>query len=194
MAPSKMKPKARDDVEGSGARCEVVAGTHAGKSGVVRDIKTSKTGHVTITVVQPNGNRIKTLAKNVAIRIRRPGRVAKADKRRFEPREVDGVLWIAACSAFRGRIPPLSTAPTGCSAGRAPGEARAPNASDGQADRDELAKGEAVARHFLGDRPGGAWPAQGYQWLTAGRLYWVMGPAEPARLVAVPGEGEPPSS
>jgi hypothetical protein len=48
-----------------GARCEVVGGTHAGKAGVVTDIKTSKTGHVTITVVQDNGVRFKTLAKNV---------------------------------------------------------------------------------------------------------------------------------
>ena len=48
-----------------GARCKVIGGAHAGKSGVVRDIKTSKTGHVTITVVQANGVRFKTLAKNV---------------------------------------------------------------------------------------------------------------------------------
>jgi ribosomal protein S4E len=34
-----------------GARCKVVGGSHAGKSGVVKDIKTSKTGHITITVV-----------------------------------------------------------------------------------------------------------------------------------------------
>jgi hypothetical protein len=54
MAPSKMKSKARDDLR-DGARCQVIAGTHAGKSGIVRDIKTSKTGHL-------------TLAKNVAIR------------------------------------------------------------------------------------------------------------------------------
>jgi ribosomal protein S4E len=51
-----------------GERCSVVAGTHAGKSGVVRDIKTSKTGHVTITVEQTNGERFKTLAKNVAVK------------------------------------------------------------------------------------------------------------------------------
>ena len=50
-----------------GARCKVVGGTHAGKSGVVRDIKTGKTGHVSITVVQPSGERFKTLAKNVVI-------------------------------------------------------------------------------------------------------------------------------
>ena len=50
-----------------GANCKVVGGTHKGKSGTVRDINTSKTGQVTITVVQPNGVRFKTLAKNVAV-------------------------------------------------------------------------------------------------------------------------------
>lgn len=45
--------------------CKVLAGTHKGKSGTVRDIKTSKTGHVTITVVPKSGARFKTLAKNV---------------------------------------------------------------------------------------------------------------------------------
>jgi ribosomal protein S4E len=35
-----------------GSKCKVVEGTHAGKSGIVRDVKKSKTGHVTITVVQ----------------------------------------------------------------------------------------------------------------------------------------------
>lgn len=50
-----------------GAKCTVVAGTHKGKSGTVRDIKTSKTGHVTITVVQPDGVRFKTLGKNVVV-------------------------------------------------------------------------------------------------------------------------------
>jgi ribosomal protein S4E len=50
-----------------GARCKVVGGSHKGKSGVVRDIKTSKTGHITITVVQADGERFKTLAKNVEI-------------------------------------------------------------------------------------------------------------------------------
>ena len=53
-----------------GAHCDVVGGTHAGKAGTVRDIKTSKTGHVTITVVQASGARLKTLAKNVVIRAR----------------------------------------------------------------------------------------------------------------------------
>ena len=50
-----------------GARCKVIAGVHAGKSGIVRDINTSKTGHVTINVVQKGGERFKTLAKNVVI-------------------------------------------------------------------------------------------------------------------------------
>jgi hypothetical protein len=33
----------------------------------VRDINTSKTGHITITVVQKNGVKFKTLGKNVAV-------------------------------------------------------------------------------------------------------------------------------
>jgi ribosomal protein L24 len=39
--------------------CDVIAGTHKGKSGIVRDINTSKTGQITITVVQANGERLK---------------------------------------------------------------------------------------------------------------------------------------
>jgi len=57
-APAKLK---------DGDQCRVVGGTHAGKSGTVRDINTSKTGHVTITVVQKNGVRFKTLARNVTV-------------------------------------------------------------------------------------------------------------------------------
>lgn len=53
-------PKVKD-----GGQCKVIAGTHKGKIGTVRDIKTGKTGHVSITVVQPDGERFKTLAKNV---------------------------------------------------------------------------------------------------------------------------------
>jgi ribosomal protein S4E len=48
-----------------GAFCNVIGGTHKGKYGIIRDINTSKTGHITITVVQDNGVRFKTLAKNV---------------------------------------------------------------------------------------------------------------------------------
>lgn len=50
-----------------GDQCKVVGGTHAGKSGTVRDINHSKTGHITITVVQENGVRFKTLGKNVVV-------------------------------------------------------------------------------------------------------------------------------
>jgi ribosomal protein S4E len=49
-----------------GDHCVVTGGTYAGKSGVVRDINVSKTGQMTITVVQMNGQKFKTLAKNVA--------------------------------------------------------------------------------------------------------------------------------
>jgi ribosomal protein S4E len=63
-----MKAKSHDQRQvRDGAQCKVVGGTHAGKSGTVRDLKTGKTGYVSITVVQPNGERFKTLAKNVAI-------------------------------------------------------------------------------------------------------------------------------
>ncbi len=51
-----------------GDYCMVIAGTHEGKSGIVQDRKTSKTGHVTITVMQDNGDRFKTLAKSVVVR------------------------------------------------------------------------------------------------------------------------------
>ena len=50
-----------------GDQCSVINGTHKGKSGKVRDINTSKTGHITITVEQENGVRFKTLGKNVVI-------------------------------------------------------------------------------------------------------------------------------
>jgi ribosomal protein S4E len=52
-----------------GAKCEAIAGTHAGKQGIVKDIHTSKTGAVTITVLQKNGVRFKTLAKNISIKL-----------------------------------------------------------------------------------------------------------------------------
>lgn len=61
-----MKAKSPGQLK-DGAHCQVIGGVHAGKSGVVRDIKTGKTGFISITVVQPDGERFKTLAKNVAI-------------------------------------------------------------------------------------------------------------------------------
>ena len=51
-----------------GDQCLVIGGTHAGKSGTVRDINTSKTGHITITVEQENSVRFKTLGKNVVVK------------------------------------------------------------------------------------------------------------------------------
>jgi ribosomal protein S4E len=62
MMKTKPASKLRD-----GAQCKVIGGTHEGKSGTVRDIKTGKTGYVSITVVQSNGERFKTVAKNVVI-------------------------------------------------------------------------------------------------------------------------------
>lgn len=62
----RIQPKQPKD----GDFCEVVRGTHAGKSGTVRDIKTTKTGHITITVVQKDGGRFKTLARNVLVKPR----------------------------------------------------------------------------------------------------------------------------
>ena len=59
---TKIAEKLRD-----GDQCKVIGGTHAGKSGTVRDIHSSKTGHITITVEQKNGVRFKTLGKNVVV-------------------------------------------------------------------------------------------------------------------------------
>ncbi|HMX73281.1 MAG TPA: hypothetical protein PKE35_03460 [Anaerolineales bacterium] len=61
-----MKEKAQVEVT-DGAQCRVVNGVHAGKAGTIRDIKTGKTGHISITVVQADGERFKTLAKNVVV-------------------------------------------------------------------------------------------------------------------------------
>lgn len=53
-----------------GDKCIVVAGTHKGKLGIARDLQVSKTGHLTITVVQANGVRFKTLGRNVEVQVR----------------------------------------------------------------------------------------------------------------------------
>lgn len=50
-----------------GAKCKVIGGVHIDKSGIVRDIKIGKTGYVSITIVQADGVKFKTLAKNVEI-------------------------------------------------------------------------------------------------------------------------------
>lgn len=49
----------------NGDFCQVIAGTHKGKSGRVNDLHVSKTGHETLTVEQDSGVRFKTLLKNV---------------------------------------------------------------------------------------------------------------------------------
>lgn len=50
-----------------GAKCKVIGGTHTGKSGIVQDMHTSKTGAITITILETNGNRFKTLTKNIEL-------------------------------------------------------------------------------------------------------------------------------
>jgi hypothetical protein len=49
----------------NGDFCRVIAGTHAGKTGIVEDRHVSRTGQVTITVRQDDDVRLKTLARNV---------------------------------------------------------------------------------------------------------------------------------
>lgn len=61
-----MKTASKKELK-DGATCKVIAGTHTGKTGVVQDMHTSKTGAVTITVQEANGERFKTLAKNVEL-------------------------------------------------------------------------------------------------------------------------------
>ena len=68
------KKPAPSDALVDGARCTVVGGVHAGKSGTLTDIHTSKTGQVTITVVQDDGVRFKTLARNVVVAEQGAGR------------------------------------------------------------------------------------------------------------------------
>ena len=63
MSDSKGKPINDGDF------CIVIGGTHKGKSGMITDINISKTGHMTITVIQENDVRFKTLAKNVEVKI-----------------------------------------------------------------------------------------------------------------------------
>ena len=47
--------------------CKVVSGTHKGKSGIAHDLSISETGYLTITIIQPDGSRFKTLGKNVTV-------------------------------------------------------------------------------------------------------------------------------
>jgi ribosomal protein S4E len=61
-----MKTKTPEELK-DGDQCMVVGGTHKGKSGTVHDIKTSKLGHISITVKQANGVRFKTLGRSVVV-------------------------------------------------------------------------------------------------------------------------------
>ncbi len=60
-------PKSTTPPLKDGDKCHVIAGTHKGKSGIARDLKISRTGHLTITVVQASGERFKTLGRNVIV-------------------------------------------------------------------------------------------------------------------------------
>ena len=60
-------PTSKSSTLHDGAKCTVIAGTHIGKRGTVTDVNISKTGHQTITVVQADGERFKTLGKNVEV-------------------------------------------------------------------------------------------------------------------------------
>ena len=61
-------PTAKTHQLKDGDPCVVIAGTHKGKVGIARDLNISKTGHLTITVVQANGERFKTLGRNVEVK------------------------------------------------------------------------------------------------------------------------------
>lgn len=50
-----------------GDAVKVIGGTHTGKSGIAQDLNISKTGHLTVTVLQKKGVRFKTLGKNVVL-------------------------------------------------------------------------------------------------------------------------------
>jgi ribosomal protein S4E len=51
----------------NGAWCRVTTGTHKGKAGRIEDRNLSKGGEVTITVRLTDGDRVKTLGRNVEI-------------------------------------------------------------------------------------------------------------------------------
>ncbi|GAA4140459.1 hypothetical protein GCM10022216_19560 [Sphingobacterium kyonggiense] len=51
----------------NGDFCQVVAGVHRGKKGIMQDMKHSKTGQITITVCTEDDIRFKTLGRNVEI-------------------------------------------------------------------------------------------------------------------------------
>jgi len=62
-----MKSKSIPAIKKTANLCKVVAGTHAGKSGTVRDISRSKPAILRSLLKQKNGVRFKTLGRNVVI-------------------------------------------------------------------------------------------------------------------------------
>lgn len=50
-----------------GNYCKVILGTYTGKSGIVQDINTSKTGHIIITVLLKDGVRFRTIGKSLLV-------------------------------------------------------------------------------------------------------------------------------
>ena len=74
----------RDPHLKDGDPCVVIAGTHKGKRGTVRDLNVSKSGHLTITVVQANGERFKTLGRNVEVQ-KEGGPAKRAAKSKTAP-------------------------------------------------------------------------------------------------------------
>lgn len=68
-----------------GDQCKVVKGTHAGKAGTVRDTHVSRSGVLTITVIQANGERFKTLGRNIEITERTGGLSSRGLSRMRNP-------------------------------------------------------------------------------------------------------------
>src|SRR5262245_52292232 len=97
---------------------------------------------------------------------------------------------IALLTQLLGACASTGSAPPQLPAAQATSEAPAAREPEAQPNREVTAESEAVARQFLSDHRGGAWTA-GYKWLTVGKVYWVMGPLDPSRLVAVVGDGKP---
>jgi len=60
---TKRRVEARD-----GDLCDVIAGAHKGKAGMVADVHKAKNGLVTITVIQEDGVHFKTQVENILVR------------------------------------------------------------------------------------------------------------------------------
>lgn len=103
-----------------GDQCTVIGGTHEGKSGIVQDMKTSATGHVTITVLQANGVRFKTLARNVVVGAA-PARGAASAKKAPTAKAPTAKAPTRKAAAKKAAAKPISSKKTPPLAGRTPG-------------------------------------------------------------------------